>query len=84
MIKVEFGKEIASILQNRKMGNSKNKWTEYLIHWKGMPVSEASWENGATLWQFEDQINDYAWLKSTRTRTTTTSSGGGFVSPSIR
>ena len=54
MIKVEFGKENASILQDRKMGNSKNKWTEYLIHWKGTPVSEASWENGATLWQFED------------------------------
>ena len=27
MVRVEFGKEIASILQD--------KWTEYLIHWKG-------------------------------------------------
>ena len=82
MIKVELGKEIASILQDRKMGNWKNKWTEYLIHWKGTPVSEASWEKGATLWQFEDQINEYARLKSLRT--TTTSSGGGFVTPSTR
>ena len=64
------------------MGNRKNKWTEYLIHWKGKPVSEASWENGATLWQFKDQINEYARLKSTRS--TTTSSGEGFVSPSTR
>ena len=42
MVRVKFGKEIASILQDRKMGNWKNKWTEYLIHWKGTPVSEAS------------------------------------------
>ena len=82
MIRVEFEKEIASILQDRNMDNWKNKWTEYLIHWKGTPVSEESWEKGATLWQFEDQINEYAGLKSTRT--TTTSSRGGFVSPSTR
>ena len=82
MIRVEFDKEITSILQDRKMSNWKNKWTEYLIHWKGTPVNEASWEKGATLWQFEDRINEYARLKSTRT--TTTSSGGGFVSPSTR
>ena len=50
MIKVEFGTEIASILQDRKMGNWKNKWIKYLIHWKGTPVSEANWEKGATLW----------------------------------
>ena len=43
MIRVEFGKEIASILLDRKMGNWKNKWTKYLI------VSEASWEKGSTL-----------------------------------
>ena len=54
MVRVKFGKEIVSILQDRKMGNWKNKWTKYLIHWKGMPVSEASWEKSATLWQFED------------------------------
>ena len=50
MIRVEFNKEIVSILQDRKMGNWKNKWTEYLIHWKGTPISEASWEKGASLW----------------------------------
>ena len=60
MVRVEFGKEIASILQNRKMGNWKNKWTEYLIHWKGTSVSGASWEKGATT---EDQIFEYARLK---------------------
>ena len=82
MVKVKFDKEIASILHDRKMDNWKNKWTEYLIHRKGTPVSEASWEKGATLWQFEDQINEYEQLKSIRT--TTTTSGGGFVSPSTR
>ena len=81
MIRVEFGKEIASILQNRKMGNWKNKGTEYLIHWKGTPINEASCEKGATLWQFEDLINEYARLKSTRT--TTTSSGEGLLAPRL-
>ena len=76
------GKEIASILQDRKMGNWKNKWTEYLVHWKGTPISEASWERGATLWQFEDQILEYMRLKSMRT--STISSGGEFVCPSTR
>ena len=82
MIRVEFDKEIESILQDRKMSNWKNKWIEYWIHWKGTPISEASWEKGATLWQLEDQINEYVRLKSTRT--STNSSGGGFVSPSTR
>ena len=82
MIRFEFDKEIARIVQDRKMGNWKNKWTKYLIHWKGTPVNEASWEKGATLWQFGDHINEYAWLKSTRTLTT--SSEGGFVSPSTK
>ena len=50
MIRVEFGKEIASILHDRKMDIWNNKWIEYFIHWKGTPVSEASWEKGATLW----------------------------------
>ena len=49
---------------------------------EGCAISEASWEKGATLWQFEDQINEYARLNSTRT--STTSSGGGFVSLSTR
>ena len=48
MVRVQFGKELASILQDRKIGNWKNKWTEYLIHWKGTPVNEASWEKGGT------------------------------------
>ena len=77
MIRVKFDKEIESIFPDREMGNWKNKWIQYLIHWKGTLVSEASWK-GATLWQLEDQIHEYAWLKSTRT--TTNSSGGGFVS----
>ena len=32
MVRVEFSKDIASILQDRMMGNWKKKWTEYLIH----------------------------------------------------
>ena len=43
MIRVELGNKIVSILQDRKIGNWKNKLAIYLIHWKGTPVSEASW-----------------------------------------
>ena len=82
MTRVEFSKEIASILQDRKMSNWKNKWTKYLIHWKGTPIGEASWEKGTTLWQFEDQINEYVRLKSIRM--TTTSSWGELVRNSTR
>ena len=81
MVRVESSKEIASILQDRKMGNWKNKWTEYLIHWKGTPVSEASWEKGATLWQFEEKILEYAQLKSMRMLNT--SSGEGLLAPRL-
>ena len=50
MIRVEFDKDIASILQDMKMGNWKNKWIEYLIHWNRTPIIEASIEKGSTLW----------------------------------
>ena len=51
-----------------------------MIHWKGRPVNEARWEKGVTLWQLEDQINEYAWLKSTRT---TTTSREGLLAPRL-
>ncbi|RVW38677.1 hypothetical protein CK203_077471 [Vitis vinifera] len=30
--------------------------TEYLVKWKGLPESEASWEPANALWQFQEQI----------------------------
>lgn len=41
-VRVEFSKEIVSILKARQMGNLKSKWIEFLIHWKWTLISEAN------------------------------------------
>ena len=33
--------------------------TQYLIKWKGLPESEATWEAQEDLWQFENQLHHY-------------------------
>ncbi|RVW43718.1 Transposon Tf2-11 polyprotein [Vitis vinifera] len=33
--------------------------TEYLVKWKGLPESEASWEPRDALWQFQEQIEQF-------------------------
>ncbi|KAL6348636.1 hypothetical protein AAG906_016164 [Vitis piasezkii] len=35
--------------------------TEYLVKWKGLPESEASWEPANALWQFQEQIEQFRW-----------------------
>ncbi|KNA10651.1 hypothetical protein SOVF_142230 [Spinacia oleracea] len=71
-IRKKFTKSVEKILDRRVLGQSKrNRRIEYLVHWKGCPESEASWERDTTLWQFESQIEEYL------TRTSTSSSGGG-------
>ncbi|PKI70589.1 hypothetical protein CRG98_009094 [Punica granatum] len=32
---------------------------EYLIHWKGLPETEASWESAEDLWQFTEEIEAF-------------------------
>ena len=32
---------------------------EYLMKWKGLPESEASWEPADALWQFQEQIERF-------------------------
>lgn len=32
---------------------------EYLVKWKSLPKSEASWELKETLWEFEDKIKAF-------------------------
>ncbi|KAL6124469.1 hypothetical protein ACLB2K_076981 [Fragaria x ananassa] len=34
-------------------------YKEYLIKWKGLPDTEASWESEDILWQFKDKIQPY-------------------------
>ena len=41
--------------------------TEYLVKWKGLPESEASWEPANALWQFQEQIERFRAKDATRT-----------------
>ena len=60
--------------------NRKNIRTDYLVKWKGKEILEATWEKDVTLWQFENQVQEY--LKNKLTWALTLVCGGGFVSPS--
>ena len=40
---------------------------EYLVKWKGLPESEASWEPKDALWQFQEQIERFQAKGATRT-----------------
>ena len=55
--------EIIDVRDLRKRGVPRSR--EYLIKWKNMPVTEASWEAEDTLWQFEDKLR--AFRDATRT-----------------
>ena len=43
--------------------------TEYLVKWKGLPESEASWEPAEALWQFQEKIERLQAEGATRTST---------------
>ncbi|OIT07293.1 hypothetical protein A4A49_66143 [Nicotiana attenuata] len=70
------------ILEHRVLGmHKKNRQTQFLIQWKGKPEADTTWEKGASLWQYEQQIEDY--LKSASTRASSSTSGGGLLAPNI-
>ena len=41
--------------------------TEYLVKWKGLPESEASWEPVEALWQLQEKIERFRAEGATRT-----------------
>ncbi|RVW29571.1 hypothetical protein CK203_077441 [Vitis vinifera] len=79
LVMKQFDREIKKILDHRTMGHSKKNWRiDFLVQWKGISETEASWERDITLWQFEKEIQAYWQSKSTRV--STSAGGGGFVS----
>ena len=79
LVMKQFDQKVEQILDHRTMGASrKTRRTDYLVKWKGKEISEATWEKDVTLWQFEKQ----EYLKNKSMRVSTSTGGGGFVSPS--
>ena len=55
-----YDKEVDYIMEDRVLRkNNFQSYTEYLVKWKGLPESEASWEPANTLWQFQKQIDQF-------------------------
>ena len=80
LVMKQFEREIEKILDHRTIGHSrKNRRTDFLVQWKGISETEASWERDVTLWKFEKKVHAYWQSKSTRASTSV--GGGGFVSP---
>ena len=56
----QYDAKIEKILYHRVLGTSKkNTKIEFLVHWKGKSATDAFWEKGKDLWQFDAQIEDY-------------------------
>ncbi|XP_072074402.1 uncharacterized protein [Arachis hypogaea] len=55
-----FDKEIEEILANRIVRQrGVPPSIQYLIKWKGLPITEASWETREDLWQFQEHLGRY-------------------------
>lgn len=56
----EFDKDVDYIIADRRIRRrGVPPYTEYLVKWKNLPESEASWEHAETLWQFEDHTKRF-------------------------
>ncbi|KAK0598331.1 hypothetical protein LWI29_033736 [Acer saccharum] len=68
VIRVEFEKIAEKILDHHVVDESNlNRMIDFLVQWKGESELEATWERGATLWQFEDLVQAYKNNLMTRT-----------------
>ena len=78
-VMVQFDKEVDRILDKKVTGYRKggNMITYYLVKWKGVVESEASWEKASTLWQFEKEVKEFE--DTQLTRTLASSGGGGLL-----
>jgi hypothetical protein len=75
-VQKEFEQKVEKILDHKREGQHKNNWrTYFLVHWNALPAAKATWERDTTLWQFEDEDQDY--LATYSTRLLTSSGVGG-------
>ena len=79
LVMKQFDREIEKILDHRTMGHNrkKNRRTDFLVQWKGVSETEASWKRDVTLWQFDKEVQAYWQSKSMRA---STSAGGSELS----
>lgn len=85
VVRYEFDRKVARILDDRVLGQSKkNRRVDYLVQWVGDSEADATWIRNVNLWQFEDEIADYEKRKGllgVSTWTSSSSSGGGLLDP---
>ena len=63
-----YDKKVDYIMADRVLRkNNFQPYKEYLVKWKKLPESEASWEPENTLWQFQKQIEQFRDEKVTKT-----------------
>ena len=67
-IVTSYNKEVKHIIADRVIKiRGVPPATEYLVKWKGLSESEASWEPADALWQFQKQIQRFRAEGATRT-----------------
>jgi len=78
-VQKELELKVEKILDHKREGQHKKNWRNYfLVQWKGLLVSEATWERNTTLWQFEDEVQE---CLATHLMRMSISSGGGGLHP---
>ncbi|KAI3470809.1 hypothetical protein Pfo_027472 [Paulownia fortunei] len=60
-----YDKEIEKMLTKKTVRRyGVRPCSQYLIKWKGLPESEATWEPEEDLWQFQDQLREYEVMRA--------------------